>query len=689
MATITKTYKDDLQDENTKATWTFTFTGTNATATGATVSVAVPTITAKYVRTSGSKAGAYVEDAALRVGSVVSAAINWSLAEQSWATGVTKTLAKSPSSVSFNTGSIFTSSNKTTKTVNVVLGAKSGELLVGGTDYIGNSKDNGFEAYPTSIGTIATITLNAPPTCTASPSSSGDYYAGISAYSVNVTEATAYYGGDISSIVLNVGGVTASRTNDGALSVTVPSASGSYTPTVTITDSRGQTNTYSLTAITVEPHTLPTLTPTVTSSAPYYNIGTTYSVTVSDITAYDGATISSITLRIGSQEDVKTAPFTNPFNISPNTVGQFMPQIIITDSYGATNTISLSDITVLRYDIPSVNFNVIRTDENGVKNDEGESAIITATFIWTSAVARLTAPTVVVKDLDENVQYSVTTWYESWTSTGGVANAISDWSRVSNMPIYGLVKNTTTPTPDLFNLNNSYYISVTANDDIPSIGTTQTQTLGSAFYTVDFRAGGHGIAFGQPALQDGFYCNMEAHFVDADDVMRALFDFIHPVGSYYETSDTSFNPNTTWGGTWVLETEGLVHISAGTNYAVNGATTDTQDGGSPYIQKHTHAFTQPTVPNHSHTSSGGAHTHVQRGWLGAAAGGKEMRARKDISGDPQEAGALISSGAHSHTIGGGTCTTSGGAVGAVSGATTGNEGNMMPYIIVNRWHRTA
>lgn len=27
----------------------------------------------------------------------------------------------------------------------------------------------------------------------------------------------------------------------------------------------------------------------------------------------------------------------------------------------------------------------------------------------------------------------------------------------------------------------------------------------------------------------------------------------YPVGSYYETSDTSFNPNTAWGGTWILE----------------------------------------------------------------------------------------------------------------------------------------
>jgi len=28
----------------------------------------------------------------------------------------------------------------------------------------------------------------------------------------------------------------------------------------------------------------------------------------------------------------------------------------------------------------------------------------------------------------------------------------------------------------------------------------------------------------------------------------------YPIGSYYETSDQSFDPNTDWGGTWTSET---------------------------------------------------------------------------------------------------------------------------------------
>lgn len=31
-----------------------------------------------------------------------------------------------------------------------------------------------------------------------------------------------------------------------------------------------------------------------------------------------------------------------------------------------------------------------------------------------------------------------------------------------------------------------------------------------------------------------------------------IINLIYPVGSYYSTSNSSFNPNTSWTGTWVL-----------------------------------------------------------------------------------------------------------------------------------------
>ena len=40
----------------------------------------------------------------------------------------------------------------------------------------------------------------------------------------------------------------------------------------------------------------------------------------------------------------------------------------------------------------------------------------------------------------------------------------------------------------------------------------------------------------------------------------SVIDLFYPVGTYYETSDVNFNPNTAWGGTWVEDTKGRVTV---------------------------------------------------------------------------------------------------------------------------------
>ena len=46
-----------------------------------------------------------------------------------------------------------------------------------------------------------------------------------------------------------------------------------------------------------------------------------------------------------------------------------------------------------------------------------------------------------------------------------------------------------------------------------------------------------------------------------NDMQRLLVSLVYPVGSYYETSDSDFNPNTAWGGTWELDQSGTVLVS--------------------------------------------------------------------------------------------------------------------------------
>lgn len=144
-------------------------------------------------------------------------------------------------------------------------------------------------------------------------------------------------------------------------------------------------------------------------------------------------------------------------------------------------------------------------------------------------------------------------------------------------------------------------------------------------------------------------------------ISQDLWQISYPVGSYYETSkpESEFNPNTAWGGTWVLDSKGKVTVSM--NSAEAEFDTLGETGGSKYIQAHTHGFTQPKITSYlretvNYSAGSSARPFTQTGSQGSTTEWAKA---------------------------------SGGVVGAVSGATTGNAGNLQPYIVVNRWHRTA
>ena len=193
---------------------------------------------------------------------------------------------------------------------------------------------------------------------------------------------------------------------------------------------------------------------------------------------------------------------------------------------------------------------------------------------------------------------------------------------------------------------------------------------------------------GETPLSAGNMNNIEDGVEEALDgveealaITRRIAEIVYPVGCYFETTDTSFDPNTAFGGTWVLETGGQVHVSAGSGYAISGALTNRSDGGSKdaIVPYHTHStsVTQPTftIPNHTHTGY--------------------FRQDNRVGGDADRLGHSGSYDSYGITItppsgGGGACTrTTNVAVSvAAAGVAVANK-NMQPYIVVNRWHRTA
>ena len=221
----------------------------------------------------------------------------------------------------------------------------------------------------------------------------------------------------------------------------------------------------------------------------------------------------------------------------------------------------------------------------------------------------------------------------------------------------------------------------------------------------------------------------------ANLLTSSLIDIFYPVGSYYETSlpytinnhtydnnnltdaekalcgSTWFDPRVAWGGTWKLEIAGMVHVSAGTNYAVSGANSadgaGAKDGGNTTSATGNHTLTaaQSGVPAHAHGLNNHVHglnnhTHTIGRGLGVNGGTWSGDGYSSLSGSGNKVGKTADSGTSITTL-----TATGGNSGntaAASGSTANNTAanateahnhgsvsTMQPYINVYRWHRTA
>lgn len=423
MATVTKTITETGGSAPTKSAWTLSYTHQDVVVSGPTFTFGPPTMTAKYVNSARSYAKV-VSNLFLDSTFPKSRPYDYYTCSQdaiAWASNVTKAIPLTYSEQNtYNTSDFFTSSNASSKEVPIHIIDRQtwGESWQEDTLY----GEFNFGAIDKDWGTLFNVVLNVPPTATlGTPTYATPQYAGLGVYTVPITSAEAYYGGDISKVTLKVGQDSTVKTyssatiSDETISV-IPTIAGKYTPTITVEDSRGQTYTETLPQITVNP-----------------------------------------------------------------------------------------------YLAPSLDFDVFRSNSSGVKDDEGEYGLITANVSFTDAIADLTTPTVKIN----GVTTSDVTWYSTYSASVGVLTPISNWSTISSGDtIYGLVDGS-------FEQEDSYTVSVTLTDSFGESSAEITQTLSTAFYTIDFKAGGKEIAFGAPANDTLttnqeevglFKCNMESQF---------------------------------------------------------------------------------------------------------------------------------------------------------------------------------
>lgn len=80
-----------------------------------------------------------------------------------------------------------------------------------------------------------------------------------------------------------------------------------------------------------------------------------------------------------------------------------------------------------------------------------------------------------------------------------------------------------------------------------------------------------------------------------NNMQKLLVNLIYPIGTYYETSNSEFDPNEKWGGTWELETDGTTLVSKS---SIAGSKFNDDIGTVVGEEEHTLMINE--MPSHSH-----------------------------------------------------------------------------------------
>lgn len=153
--------------------------------------------------------------------------------------------------------------------------------------------------------------------------------------------------------------------------------------------------------------------------------------------------------------------------------GTYTFAVRVTDSRGRTATKSATAITVNAYAAPKITgISIFRCDSGGTAAEDGTSISVKATATATPTGNSISTFKVYTKLSTDS------TWTDKGTLTNGTAKIISTYAATS-----------------------TWNVKIEATDAL-GVKSTYTTTIQTASYTMDFKVGGLGVAFGKVAEED-------------------------------------------------------------------------------------------------------------------------------------------------------------------------------------------
>lgn len=358
--------------------------------------------------------------------------------------------------------------------------------------------------------------------------------------SPSFTHTIRYYFGKAS-------GVIATKTSSKSVSWTPPKSLAEQIPRATVGIGAIHCTTYNGNAeigtistpvkITVSDDMIPTISAVTIAEATagiaakfgaYVQSKSTLAVSVTAAGAY-GSTIAKRETTIESVT-YKDTSFVSEIIAGSGTISIV---VTVTDSRGRTAKATKS-ITVLPYSAPAINtFSAWRITSSGTASDDGERIAVKMEYAVSSVGGKndRTYSLKYKKSSDEYfTQFSSGTAATEYDGTQNFASApeiSADYAYVVRLEV------------------TDYFQTVFYEIQIPT-----------AFTPMDFRGTGRGVSFGKVSEKDAFEVAMDAEFTGDVEFSggvtvnsKTLLDWLHPVGSIYQSTDST-DPSTLFGGTW-------------------------------------------------------------------------------------------------------------------------------------------